>query len=474
MYEVLKMTTKQKKYSNIVFLTIDCLRYDITHSLIKKNLLPNIKKLAEKGAFFTQAISTAPWTPPSTISFLTSTYPLMYDGYLNFSPRKSFVKLLRKIGFSTISYQTNAWISRFFGFHKDFSLFMDEFDREKTTHKSIRVGSKFTKMKNFFKENFKLYTWLKKYLIDILRVYSGKFPVHYLPANGITKANLELIKRNSKRPFFAWIHYMDAHEPYVPYNPNLLIAFKYRQIQSKLWKDEQLSADEIKWVFSWYKDSIIYADLAIGSLLSKLEEMNVTFENTYFILTSDHGQEFFEHGIFGHGLHLYEELVHVPLIITGPEIKPCTISQQVSLIDLPVTILGLLGLQEDIPESYLGRDLSSSLKESKPRIAEYPVISEEGVKKRRSAVDEKSRIIRLDLKYRKIAYRFNNWKYIYNERDTDELYNLKKDPKETKNLIETEKELAKEFLKRIRQHIKMEEQTKFMQKVFLKMSKLKK
>ncbi|MFX0096390.1 MAG: sulfatase [Candidatus Hodarchaeota archaeon] len=450
-----------------MLITIDCLRYDITNSLIEKKKIPNIQRLATKGLFFKRAISTAPWTVPSVKSFLTSTYPLMYDGYVNFSPRKSFVRLLRKIGYSTISCQTNPWISRYFGFDRGFSSFIDD--------KRVVLQNLLAKLErvNLRNRNPFLYSSgaIVRFLVCFFSAFFNLWPRFCLQSDQLTKANLELMKK-SKPPLFAWLHYMDCHEPHIPSRPNSFTSFKFGRIQSKLLENKRLSKDEILWTLSWYKDSIIRVDKSIGFLLSKLEGMGINLGNTYFVLTSDHGQEFFEHGRFGHLLHLYDELIRVPLIMAGPELTPGVVSEQMSLIDLPSTMLGLLGFYE-MPRNYLGRDLSMFLKESRPNFPDNPAISEEGVKNRESLMSyDRSRILKLDLGHRRISYRSDGWKYIYNENASDELYDLNKDPGEQINLFEEEKELAKEFLERIDQHIRMEEKTKIKQREYLKIRSL--
>ncbi len=446
-----------------MLITIDCLRYDVTTSLMEEGKLPYIQKLAKNGLFFQKAISTAPWTVPSVMSFLTSTYPLMYDGYVNFSPRKSFVSLLRKAGYSTISCQTNPWLSRYFGFDKGFSSFVD--DKRRTEQNLLAKLERI----NLINRNPFLYSSgaIVRFLACFFSAYFNVWPKFCLPSDQLTDANLKLVKEN-KMPFFSWLHYMDCHEPHIPNKANSFTSYKFGRIQSKLLENKLLSRDEILWLFSWYRDSILRVDKSIGFLLSELEGAGIDLDNTHFVLTSDHGQEFFEHGRFGHLLHLYDELIRVPLIIAGPKSSPGVISEQVSLIDLPSTMLGLLGISER-PENYLGRDLSSFLTESGPRIPEIPAIGEEGVKNRESMLEyDRSRILKLDLGYRRISYRFDGWKYIYNENASDELFNLTKDPGEQNNLIEQEKALAKNFLGKINRHIKMEEKTRIIQGEYLK------
>jgi len=143
-------------------------------------------------------------------------------------------------------------------------------------------------------------------------------------------------------------------------------------------------------------------------------------DNTFLILTADHGELLGEHGGFFHGGKLCDELIHVPLIVCGPGIKPGTIiDDQVSLLDVAPTILDLLKC--NAPETFQGTSLVPLIKGEEKNMRSY-VVSEElvnGVKM--------------------FSCRTNNWKYILaiteNGKKKEEMYNLNLDPIETRNVI---------------------------------------
>jgi arylsulfatase A-like enzyme len=176
---------------------------------------------------------------------------------------------------------------------------------------------------------------------------------------------------------------------------------------------------EIEKAKGLYDAAIKYVDDAIGWLLDKA---NSRLENTIIIITADHGDEFGEHGKFTH-LTLYDGIIHVPLIITGPRVKAgAIVREQVSLFDLAPTIVDLLGL--GVVHAFRGESL-------------LPLIKGK-TKMTRNVV---STFCHLGVKERLFACRSPKWKYICaKSTDTitvtlaEEFYNLEDDPGEAVNL----------------------------------------
>ena len=244
--------------------------------------------------------------------------------------------------------------------------------------------------------------------------------------------------KEQKEHFFVWLHYMDVHRPYKPprkfqFNPKQLSSLEMSNLNSKMRvKPEEMKEEDIRDIIDLYDGEIRYNDYAIKSLLEEMREMGI-LDDTVLIITADHGEEFGEHGDFAHHhAKLYEELIRVPLIIANSESKNIKIDEQVSLIDVAPTILDLL----DIPasESFQGRSL-------------VPVIK--GEKKSAGVITEA-----FGKGKRNVSYRTKEWKYILNEADAKrELYNLREDPGEKRNLYGEEKERVKEFELKIKEHV---------------------
>jgi len=189
--------------------------------------------------------------------------------------------------------------------------------------------------------------------------------------------------------------------------------------------------------------------------LRTLSQSN-TLDDTFVVITADHGQQLLERGDHGHGIRLYEELIHVPLIIAGPGVKAQVISQQISLLDLAPTILDMLKVEK--PRAFLGNSLLPLMKGNRPKAANSEAISETDTIGR-LAIASVGKKPRLDANHRRISLRTGKWKYIYTEGRQDELYDLEGDPKETKNIIDVKPEIAAQLRARIMAHIEFEEKS---------------
>jgi len=171
-----------------------------------------------------------------------------------------------------------------------------------------------------------------------------------------------------------------------------------------------------------YDDCIASADNFIMLCWEYLQD-----SDPIFIIHADHGEGFYEHGFYGH-YHplLYEELIHVPLVIYNADVKG-KVEEPVSLLGIAPTILELIGEKNEFPsKSFL-------------RGGDDWVISKifDGVKWR-------------------IAVRTKRWKFIRGQNEVDELYDLKEDPYEQENVVTNYPDLAKEMKKIVESHVKQE------------------
>lgn len=200
-------------------------------------------------------------------------------------------------------------------------------------------------------------------------------------------------------PFFLWVHFYDPHAHYMPRPEN---RFGDR--------DADL-----------YDGEVLDTDASIGELIAWLDENIVG--DALFVVTSDHGEEFGEHGGQFHGTTLYEEVTRVPLLIRTPDRRRAVVSDAVSLLDLVPTLLDALGIEA--PPGLPGRTLAPALAgESLPE-PPPPVFSE--------ATQLASKIMVLD----------DGWKLIHDgDHGTWELYDLGTDPGEIRNLYDREPERA--------------------------------
>ncbi len=405
------------KKRNVILVTIDSLRADHISCLgYVNNETSAMDSLTRSGALFTQAFSNGGGSATSFPSIMTSTYSLMNPNsggqnekiWVSLSNKWiTIAEALRSKGFSTAAFKNIKMdLSSVFGYDRGFDIFDDPELRGKTMvdrlHRKIDYlrGNKYQRANII---NQKAFSWLKKH----------------------------------PQLFFLWLHYMDVHLPYNPKRLSITDRLNVIRLDRKTsYNAEQLSSADLKILRTLYDAEIEYIDEKIGTLLCELNKMGLSTENTFFIVLSDHGDQHFEHGEWGHG-RLYDEVLHVPLIICGPDIdKRSIVEEQVSLLDVPPTIIDLLGIKK--VESFHGNSLLSLIEGEHRRQESTYVISEE--------IDS-------------FSCRTTSWKYIRHYRsNTHELYNLKSDPSEKTNLANKYPEKTEECNAVLDRHLLIEKQ----------------
>jgi arylsulfatase A-like enzyme len=228
------------------------------------------------------------------------------------------------------------------------------------------------------------------------------------------------------RPFFAFVNYFDAHEPYMP-DPRLEAAwatnsatrrvdlFRYFGHEITLTATKRASPEALTREHDAYDASLAGLDADIGALLTALETRGL-LKNTVVIITADHGEQFGEHGLYRHGNSLYRELLQVPLIILGPGVPAgFWVDEPVSLRDLAGTMLDLTGH----PDSrFPGRSLARTWTAGAKAPPDQPLAE------LISGKWETDRTV--------IA---GTEQFIHPNDGKDELYDLERDPATTMNLV---------------------------------------
>ena len=427
---------------NLVLITVDCLRYDA----IRSDLTPNIEDLAN-GLFFESAYSVASWTAPSFIGILTSTYPLMYNGELTVkSPRISIAQVLKQKGYLTAGFTFHPYLSKIYGYNRGFDDYFDDFgalDQEKKyklANRLQKLGLRFLVFEKLRKRlSYLNYIYYMRYRLK----HDFKF---YLPGNKVNRRVMDWVDEKKQNPFFIWIHYMDVHFPYLPSGEDC--ADKEEAIRLNIEREKwfrgskDVDATDLEKLKDLYMAKVRDVDRYIGELIRSFKERGL-YDDTIFVLTADHGEEFFEHGEFHHEFKLYDELIHVPLLMFGNGIKGKKIEKTVSSVDLAPTLIDLLGMKK--PKEWVGENML--LKEN--GIA----ISEEGQEYRGDSRRDDGGF-RMNLTAKKVSLIHGGWKYIYNEHGMDEFYNLIKDPMEGENMIDEEGKMAEKFLEKVGKHLK--------------------
>lgn len=367
------------KKPNIILITIDCLRADYCGWLNpeRAELTPFLNKLAKENLVFTQAYATGPFTQLAMPAILTGTYTLIlktWDGkaIAGIKEKPYLPEILHNNGYFTIAIHDNPILSSFYGFDRGFDIFKDlgssdyKFRDAKQQSLKTRFGIKklqllFLKKLNqtkwykiirnyIFKKTPTLYDFLKFIAYQILPIKPDLFLLT-ATAEKINKTVFKKIKF-SKDPLFLWIHYMDTHAPYSLPNLPKEISFPL------------FSAKEIEYLNKKYKKCSFYKDSFRGEdeLFKKVYQLNLRYldwqieilfeklknelKNSIIIITADHGDEFNEHGDWGHtptkeNNKLFKELLLVPLLLITPNKNKKIIDKIVSSSQIPATILEL-------------------------------------------------------------------------------------------------------------------------------------
>jgi arylsulfatase A-like enzyme len=366
---------------SVVLIVVDSLRKD--HLGVygyERPTSPNIDAFAAKATRYTRAYAAAPWTTPSMGALLTSRHPstLGIGSAEAALPAESVLlsELLSREGYQTAGIVSHSFCSERWGFAQGFDHFDDS---------------------------------------NALGQLSTTSP-------GVTNRALEALERFGNRPFFLLVHYFDPHYSYVRhvefpfpapapgYTGPIKSGLLYRALVRLKPRLTGADVDELRRL---YDSEIAYADREIGRLLDKLRGRGL-LERGVVVLTSDHGEEFLDHGDLGHGKTLYEELIAVPLIVKVPGAPASVVDRPVGLVDVYPTISRMIGAK--LPGKVAGRSLLAA-----PDAEERPVFSETERGARAKAVVR------------------GRYKLI--EKDGaagHELYDVVSDPRETRNLAETE------------------------------------
>ena len=427
---------------SVILITVDCLRSDHLGCYgYHRNTSPNIDNLASKGALFLEAISNGGYTPDSFPSILASQLPpLSLDEYRRIMQRSpTLAGVLRQAGYRTAAFHSNPFLAECFHYDNGFDVFEDSLgifnnlQRRRIKLRLIRKSRGINRLRNTLGA-----------LLNLLLFSLGK--QREVTAGKLTSRLLSWLD-SCRDSCFLWSHYMDVHNPYLPpskYVRQLLKrrisrrrmirlhskqmkAFKLADIRQAEW----LSAADIDDLADLYDANIRYVDDNIGRFL---ESLGSRLENSIIIITADHGDAFGEHGSLGHTSTLYEELVHVPLIMVGPGIKAGTVIREpVELMSLAPTVTDLLALGS--VDGFRGRSLLPLMKGAK--------ITAKGTISTRQVPENNQRLI---------SYRTLEWKYIrtecLDEADTilsEEVYDLRNDPREEHNLCDSEAGEVKAF-----------------------------
>jgi arylsulfatase A-like enzyme len=376
---------------NIVLISIDALRADhlSTYGYPRKTT-PFISQLASDGVLFERAISQAPWTLPSMATLHTSLYPTQH-GAIGATTRlrsslPTLAEILRQHGYLTIGIVSAIFAGKKFGFAKGF----DSFDE------------------------------------------SNALGPDAVTSPALTRLALRGFHSRRDGPVFLWVHYFDPHFAYVRHPEYRFAEGERGRFSDPVLTQEgepglpiasPINEDELAHLTTHlirvYDEEIAFTDHWVGKLLAGIEHTDDP-RPTLVILTADHGEYFLERGRFGHGIDVYEELIHVPLVVSGavpPELRGVRVAAPVEVASVARTIMGIAGIAE---QPFQGVDLLDVARgEPTPRYA-YSAGSGAWVAGHRTFAVVAGK--------HKLIHRLAS--------DSHELYDLEADPGERRNLFD--------------------------------------
>jgi arylsulfatase A-like enzyme len=301
--------------ANVVLIAIDTLRADHLGCYgYPRPTSPRIDRLSAESTVFDTAISQAPWTLPAFASMFTGRLPSVHRAGEGRFPTVSrldetyptLAEMLRDAGYATASFVSNVWVGAEVGMARGF----EEHDE----------------------------AWGADHAAD---------------------GAIEWLGKDHEKPFFLFVHLMDPHQPYAPYpeDAKLFLDPSYAGPLGTAFvgnPHEEWTAADRQRVIDLYDAELHGSDRLVGRVLDTLAARGLD-RRTIVVFTSDHGEELFDHGWLSHGHTLYDELLHVPLMVRFPGGAPRRVERQVRTMDLMPTLLEALAVPP--PEGIAGVSL---------------------------------------------------------------------------------------------------------------------
>lgn len=392
---------------------------------------PALDGLAGTSVVFDLAMATSPWTLPSHGSLFTGLLPhelsVGWTDPLD-DAEPTLAEELASRGYATAGFVANlSYTARPFGLDRGFARYEDFPVSFGQMVLSTSIGRTVTTI-----------DWLRA-VLDRHELLNRK------TAADINENFLDWADDRPDRPFFAFLNYFDAHEPYEPpadiwnevapgyrretigHRHNLLRGVNARRLEK--W---QMPSVHVPLELALYEGAIRSLDREIGRLVEELEARGL-LDNTVVVITSDHGEHFGEHGLFEHGQSLYQAAIHVPLIVrpAGGLAGGRRVARPVSIRDIPSTLLAMAG---DDDAAFPGSSLRPTWSDDPAeRAAATPSLA--FAELARGLVEQPWYPIGAGLEMQSVLS--GSLYYICNPDASEELFDLATDPGESDNLAGT-------------------------------------
>ena len=402
---------------HVIVVLVDALRADHLGCYgYARRTSPNLDALAADATRFANAATSGPWTLPALGTMITSLYPSVHGALrpsdtmkwaldrAHFTPADALspsfttlAEVLQGAGFRTIAFVTGAYPGSVFGFAQGFERFAEN------EYPGLR-----------FKLDA-LFAWLDRERPSRAFAYIHTGEVHspYIPPAVDPKR--EGGSDPESRALAAALGEERARYAALDFDPGYVGPVDGSWENLRAIREGRLGLGErdLAHLIALYDRGIAYTDHWLGRLVAGLRERGL-LDETLLVITADHGDELFEHGGIEHTRTLYDEIMHVPLIVRVPgEGRGRVVTDQVGLVDLMPTLLEVLGVPG--PPVMQGRSLQPLI--AGGSLPERPVLAEGSTRNPRLR-----------------ALRTLRWKYVFDGGGTEELYDLAADPRERTNL----------------------------------------
>ena len=420
--------SQDHRVKRVVLITVDTLRRNAVLAGGSATDSPNIDALAEDSIVFTNAYAPAPWTPPSIASMMTGLSPWAHSVSRmepSYPPEPPYLSdLLLDAGYATAAFGANPLVTHQRALSRSFQTF-----------------------------HFPERGLAKTFGIAVLSLLAG--PVRMSDQHWtekLTAMGETWVDSHRDDDFFLWLHYFDPHSPYLPPRefipdgpdpPGLNVGVEFER-KGLLSRFSRYSPRQKRWLRDLYRAEVRYVDDRIGRLIDTLKKLGL-FEESLIVLTSDHGEEFWEHGGVRHGHSFYNEVLGVPLLVKLPRslaTAPRRVDGNVSTVSVTPTVLELCGLSFNAAQfsapSLVPLFYDDVAQDQPPVFSTHP-----------SHLEDREAIAQ------------GRWKYIRFEHvDREELYDLEADPSEQMNIAAREPERTETLEALISEHRLESEQLK--------------
>lgn len=412
---------------NVLLIVMDATRADhLSCYGYPKRTTPNLDRIAAQGVLFEQAISAGSWTLPSHATLFTGLYPRDHKADAqNWKLDAEFTTLAEELttaGYETAGYSGNPWVSEAMGLTQGFRTFVDVWRDPQPRHQGDEGAEVTVK---------RLLDWVDS--------------------------------ATTRRPFFVFVNFM---EPHFSYNPPAGFESGFvptganpaRLAELRGWKHPrelgyilrvpgyEVTREQFQLLGALYDGEIAYVDSKLDELIRGLEKRDL-LEDTLLIVTSDHGEHLGDHDLMDHKMSVYDALIHVPLIIRYPRVVPqgVRIRGQVQTNDLFATVLRMCGVEHSPPTGTASLPLNNSQATREYAFAEFgsPTRFLQIMRDRFPT----ARCAQFDRSF--VAVRGPRYKYIWASDGGCELFDIVRDPNETRDISASLPKISKELSDRV-------------------------